>query len=102
MSEMVYFEDLALLDAPDLRAVLEQVPITQVLDALVGTPAGLRQLLLTKLPAATAARLEEEIAVRGPLPFEVVERAQRALVEALCCLGREGLVAFDDPEDMVA
>jgi flagellar motor switch protein FliG len=99
---MVYFEDLALLDPPDLRAVIEHVPIEQVLDALVGTPPGLREIILTKLPSATAARLAEQIAARGPLPFEVIERAQRALVEALCDLGREGLVAFDDPEDMVA
>ncbi|HEV3165323.1 MAG TPA: FliG C-terminal domain-containing protein [Isosphaeraceae bacterium] len=102
MSDLVDFEDLGLLDGHDLRAVLDQVPDAQVLEALVGTPTGLRHSLLTKLSPASATRLEAQIASHGPVPFEAVQTAQRALVEALCRLSRGGQVAFDDPEDMVA
>jgi flagellar motor switch protein FliG len=102
LSDLVDFEDLELLDGRDLRAVLDQVPDSQVLEALIGTPAGLRQSLLTKLPRASASRLEAQISAHGPVPFESVQRAQRALIEALCRLSRSGQVAFDDPEDMVA
>lgn len=102
MSDLVDFEDLAHLDAPDLRAVLGQVPDLDVLDALAGTSLGVRHLILTKLPAATAARLQAEIDAHGPVGFLAVQAAQRSLVEALCRLSRGGQVAFDDPADMVA
>lgn len=102
MSDLVEFDDLELLDGPDLRSVFEQVPPTQVLDALVGTRPGMRQHLLTKLPQSSATRLEAQINSHGPVSFETVRTAQRAVVETLCRLSRGGVIAFDDPEDMVA
>ena len=102
MSDLVEFEDLELLDGGDLRAVFEQVSPTQVLDALVGTKPGVRQQLLTKLPLASASRLEAQINTHGPVSFESVKNAQRAVIDTLCRLSRGGQVAFDDPEDMVA
>lgn len=102
MSDLVDFEDLALLDGRDLRAVLKQVPLREVLDALAGLSAALRRNLLLKLPPATSARLEKHVATHGPVSFEAVQAAQRALVEAMCRLSRAGQVAFDDPADMVA
>jgi flagellar motor switch protein FliG len=102
LSDLVEFEDLEQLDGADLRAVLEQVPSSQVLDALVGARPGVRQHLLTKLPRALASRLEAEISAHGPVSFESVANAQRVVVETLCRLSRAGQVAFDDPEDMVA
>ena len=102
MSNLVAIEDLGLLDGRDLRAVLGQVPEAQVLDALVGLSAARRQLLLTKLSPASASRLEARVASRGPVASEAVRTAQRTVVDTLCRLSRGGLVAFDDPEDMVA
>lgn len=102
MSELVDFEDLSLLDSGDLRAVFKQVPETQMLDALIGVQAGLRHLLLTKLPAASASEIEARLDNHGPVPFASVQEAQRAVVDTLCRLSRAGQVAFDDPEDMVA
>jgi flagellar motor switch protein FliG len=102
LSDLVEFEDLSLLDGADLRSVLGQVTAEQVLEALAGTSPSLRQRLLAKLPAAVAARIEADVAAHGPVAFEAVQSAQRALVDALCRLSRGGHIAFDDPEDMVA
>jgi flagellar motor switch protein FliG len=102
LSDLVEFDDLELLDGTDLRAVFDQVPTPQVLDALVGTRPSMRQYLLTKLPASSATRLEAQIKTHGPVSFESVLAAQRAVVETLCRLSRGGVIAFDDPEDMVA
>lgn len=102
MSSLVEFEDLAMLDGGDLRAVFGQVMLDQVLAALVGTTPSFRRHLLAKLPGASAATLESQIAAHGPVSFAAVHVAQRELVEALCRLSRGGQVAFDDPEDMVA
>ena len=61
MSDLVDFEDLAQLDGPDLRAVFGQVSDLDVLDALAGTGLGVRRMILTKLPAASAERLAAEV-----------------------------------------
>jgi flagellar motor switch protein FliG len=98
----VEFEDLELLDGSDLRAVFAQVEPSQILDALVGTPPGMRQHLLMKLPQSSATKLEAQVKQHGPVSFETVRTAQRAVVDTLCRLSRGGVVAFDDPEDMVA
>jgi len=102
LSDLVEFEDLELLDGTDLRAVFEQVPTPQILDALVGTRPSMRQYLLTKLPQSSAVKLEAQINTHGPVSFESVRTAQRVVVDTLCRLSRGGHVAFDDPEDMVA
>ena len=100
MSDLVDFEDLAQLDGADLRAVFGQVSEDDVLDALAGTSLGLRRQFLTKLPVASATRLEAEINAHGPVGFIAVHAAQRSLVDALCRLSRGSQVAFDDPADL--
>ena len=102
MSDLVDFEDLDLLDGGDLRAVLDQVTLEQMLEAFIGIPAALRHRLLTKLPIATSETIESQILAHDPVPFEAVQSAQAAIVEALCRLSRGGQIAFDDPADMVA
>jgi flagellar motor switch protein FliG len=102
LSDLVAFEDLSDLDGNDLRAVLDQVTSEQLLEAMAGSPPGIRHLLLTKLSSASATRLEAQINAFGTVSTESAVTAQRAVVEALCRLSRAGQVAFDDPEDMVA
>jgi flagellar motor switch protein FliG len=101
LSDMVHFEDLAQLDGGDLKAVFGQVDDHDILDALAGTTLHMRRQFLTKLPAASAAKLEAEIVEHGPVGSLTVQAAQRNLVEALCRLSRGGQVAFDDPADMM-
>jgi len=101
LSDMVHFEDLAQLDGHDLKAVFGQVDDHDILDALAGTTLHMRRQFLTKLPAASAARLEAEISEHGPVGVPTVQAAQRNLVEALCRLSRGGQVAFDDPDDLM-
>ena len=101
MSDMVDFEDLAQLDGGDLKAVFGQVEDHDILDALAGATLHMRRQFLTKLPAASAAKLEAEIVEHGPVGSLIVQAAQRNLVEALCRLSRGGQVAFDDPADMM-
>ena len=100
--DLVDFEDLGLLDGHDLRAVLDQVPAPKVLDALTGVRPGVRHHLLTKLPESSAARLQTDLHAHGPVSVESVRDAQRCIVETLCRLSRDGIVAFDHPADMVA
>lgn len=101
LSDLVHFEDLSLLDGGDLRAVLNQVPDLQVVQALIGVTSGLRHRLLTKLPSGSATDLAARIDSLGPVPFETIQVAQRAVVDTLCRLSRGGFIAFDDPADMM-
>lgn len=99
--DLVDFEDLEQLDGSDLRAVFEQVPTSQLLDALVGSRPGVRQLLLTKLPAASVVQIQARLDTHGPVTTESARDAQRVCVETLCRLSRGGIVAFDHPADMM-
>jgi flagellar motor switch protein FliG len=102
LSELIEIDDLRLLDGKDLRAVFSQVSEPQLVDALSGAAATLREQLLKKLPPGTARRIATQVTARGPIPPAAVQQAQRALVAALCRLSRGGQVAFDIPGDMVA
>jgi flagellar motor switch protein FliG len=102
LSELVEFEDLGQLDGTDLRAVFAQVSEESVLDALIGVSGALRHRLLTKLPSASAGKLEAQLLTRGPVTADTVRSAQKAVLDALCRLSRSGQIAFDMPEDMVA
>ena len=101
MSDLVDFEDLAQLDGGDLKAVFGQVDDLDILDALAGSSLHMRRQILTKLPLASAAKLEAEIVGRGPVAILSARAAQRNLVEVLCRLSRGGQVAFDDPADLM-
>lgn len=102
MSDLVAFEDLIDLDSADLRAVFKQVTEQQALAALAATTPGIRQRLLSKLGAAIGSHLESGLATLEPVTVETAQRSQRALIDALRHLSRGGLIAFDDPDDMVA
>lgn len=98
---MVEFEDLALLDAGDLRAVFSQVEPERLVAALAGAGTGLCRQLLGNLPLSRASQLAQEVNRRQDVPRETALAAQRELVDALCHLARAGIIAFDDPEDMM-
>lgn len=99
--DLVVFEDLGELDGGDLKAVFGQVETEQVLTALIGTTAGFRHRLLTKLSPASARRLEDQISLHGSVSPDAARIAQRTVVDALCRLSRSGQVAFDNPADML-
>jgi flagellar motor switch protein FliG len=100
LSDLVAFEDLGDLDGNDLRAVLEEVPREQLLEALSGLSPTTRRVLLNNLSTASVDALELELGTFRSVPSESAQAAQRALVDALCRLSRAGQVAFDDPDDM--
>lgn len=101
MSDLVAFEDLETLDGGDLRAVFEEVSSDQMLEALIGSPSHIRERLLTKLSRPSAEKIAADIDGHAPIEFESARAAQRAVVETLCRLGRTGVVAFDDPDDLM-
>ena len=101
MSDLVDFEELDELDGGDLRAVFEEVSSDQMIEALMGSPLHIRERLLTKLSRPSAEKISADLDAHVPISFEAAQAAQRAVVEALCRLGRTGVVAFDDPDDMM-
>jgi flagellar motor switch protein FliG len=101
LSEYVEFDDLDLLDGGDLRAVFSQVSTDQVLEALAGSSASLRHQLLAKLSGPVAVEIEAQVVAHGPVSLDSVRQAQQAVLEALQRLSHTGIVAFDDPADMM-
>jgi flagellar motor switch protein FliG len=102
MSETVSLHDLELLDAADLRAVLEQLEPSQLIAAFWGIDAGLRGRLLKSLPRRYGSELEAALHDSTQPTLTCVRQAQQELVAVLCRMSRAGQIAFDVVEDMVA
>ena len=102
MSESILIDDLDLLSVGDLKAVFSQVPTEKIVVALWGCNAGLRTLLLSKLPGKYSDGIVREIDTSEHFSFDQVKKAQKQIVHLMCELSRSGVIAFDAPEDMVA
>ena len=102
MSESTVFEDLEMLDGPDLQAVFSHMQSEEVVAALWGAHIGLRSRLLQKLGKRARQAILLDIASCDHCTFDQVHRAQKKAVEVMCQMSRAGQIAFDAPEDMVA
>ena len=102
MSETIAFDDIEMLGGGDLKAVFDKLSMEEVVAALWGANAGLRGRLLRALPKRHAQGIEQAIAAPEHQTFEQVRSAQQKVVTVICQMSRDGQIAFDVPEDMVA
>src|SRR4051794_14422009 len=72
LSDLVEIDDLGYLDGHDLRAVLDQVAESQILEAFIGITPALRKQLLNKLSLASATRLEAQLNAHSAITTEAV------------------------------
>lgn len=101
MSELVDFQDLDLLDGGDLRAVIAQASESSVVAALFAASPGQRRRILDKLAPETARRLDDLVRDHAADSDANSDEARREVVETLRRLGRNGVIAFADPDDIV-
>ncbi len=98
----VDLEDLKYLSQGDLVALFRRAGRQVVLTALWGVDRSVRDYVLRTLPRHESEQLREALQ-RMPTPaLESVRLAGRRLLNLLGELSREGRIAFDLPEDLVA
>jgi flagellar motor switch protein FliG len=89
------FEDLARLDAPGLRRLLEEIDPRRLAAALKGAPSALRERMLENLPGMAGEQIRRELDLLGPVRFSEVEAARRAIVETALELEKGGRIYIE-------
>lgn len=92
---MYSFDDLLLLDARGLRAVLEAVPSERLAVALKTASAELQAHIFSGMSKRAADRIREDIEVMGSVRLADVEAAQREIVEQCLKLAAEGVISLE-------
>lgn len=90
--DMLTFDDLARLDDRGLGTLLRSVDTSLLVPALKGADGRLRARCLACMSSRAAQSIEDEMTERGPMPFDEVAAAQRAVVAIARRLGEEGVL----------
>lgn len=89
---MLVFADLVDLADKSIQAVLKAVDRQQLLIALRGADAAVREKFFKNMSSRASADLREEIAILGPMPRADVNNAQEEIVQTVVRLAGEGLI----------
>jgi flagellar motor switch protein FliG len=89
---MVTFNDLSGLDDRSTQAILKEIEREDLLLALKGTSAPMRDLFLRNMSSRASADLRDELEIMGPTPRSLVTRAQENIVEIALRLQEEGSI----------
>ena len=91
------FEDLNLIPDNLMRELLRSIDATDIALALKGQPQEFRDKLYNNLPERAQVILEDEIRlVEGPQPRRKVQNAQKAIVDKVKDLQKEGKINMAD------
>lgn len=98
----VDMDDLKYLSGNDLVALFRRAGRQVVLAALWGVDRGVQQYVLKTLPQEESCELRQALASMPTPALETVRLARQRLLSVLAELSRQGRIAFDMPEDLVA
>jgi flagellar motor switch protein FliG len=94
MDKMFIFEDLLKLDGKAIQLVLKEVATDQLIVALKGATADLRELVLANMSSRAAEALREDLEARGPIRLSEVEAQQKEILKIVRRLSDEGQIVI--------
>ena len=89
---MFVFEDIATLDDPAIREILQRVDKKTVAAALKGATEQQQQQFFRNMSGRGVEMMKEEMEVMGPVKIKDVHAAQQRIVEVVRKLEEEGLI----------
>ena len=92
---MYTFDDLATLDPPSLRTVLEGVAGDRLTLALKTASEPLKAAIFSSMSRRAADRIREDMDMLGAVKLADVEAAQREIVEVATRLMEDGVISLD-------
>ncbi|MBN9373446.1 flagellar motor switch protein FliG [Hydrogenophaga sp. YM1] len=94
MDKMFTFEDLLKLDGKAVQLILKEVATDQLIVALKGATAELRELVLSNMSSRAAEALREDLEARGPIRLSEVEAQQKEILKIVRRLSDEGQIVI--------
>jgi len=100
---MFLFEDIPVLSADALRAVIGSLDTQTVALALKTASDEIKESIFNSISKRAGQTLREEVEMLGPRPLSAVEQAQQAVVKAVYRLREEGEITIErgGEEEMV-
>ncbi|MBX3609674.1 MAG: flagellar motor switch protein FliG [Hydrogenophaga sp.] len=92
MDKMFIFEDLLKLDGKAMQLILKEVATDQLVVALKGASAELRELVFNNMSTRAAEALREDLDARGPIRLSEVETQQKDILKVVRRLSDEGQI----------
>jgi flagellar motor switch protein FliG len=89
---MFVFEDIALLDDPAIREILQRVDKKTIAAALKGATDPQQQQFFRNMSGRGVEMMKEEIEIMGPMKIKDVHAAQQRIVEVVRKLEEEGII----------
>lgn len=94
MDKMFVFDDLTKLDDKAIQTVLKEVSSDQLVVALKGAQAELREKILANMSSRAAESLKEDLESRGPMRLSEVEAQQKEILKVVRRLADEGQIVI--------
>lgn len=102
IKEMMFtFDDIAKLDKTGIVEILKEVDKNDLMIALKGGTAELKQQFMENMSQRAAEAFDEEMQFLGPVKVKDVEAAQRKVVETVQRLGEEGRISVGAEEEVI-
>ncbi len=101
VDEMFKFEDVMGLDDRAIQSVLREINGDDLILALKGADAGLRDKILGNMSSRAADQLREDLESKGPVKLADVEKQQREFLKIVRRLAEEGQIAMGKSDQMV-
>ncbi|MDX2266242.1 MAG: FliG C-terminal domain-containing protein [Hyphomicrobiales bacterium] len=92
------FEDIARMPDASRTTLFATVPPEQIIVALSGVEAGLRDAILAVLPARTKRMIEQELSIGGPPPKDA-QKVRRAIADLALDMAERGALEIKPPEE---
>jgi len=102
IKEMMFtFDDISKLDKAAITEILKEVDKNDLMIALKGGTAELKQQFMDNMSQRAAEAFDEEMQFLGPVKVKDVEAAQRKVVETVQKLGEEGRISVGAEEEVI-
>ena len=96
---MFIFEDIASLDDPAMREILQRIDKKAIGQALKGTSTELQNQFFRNMSGRAVEMLREEMEIMGPIKMRDVHAAQQKIVEIVRQLEEEGVISVSGGAD---
>ncbi len=91
---MFIFEDIATLDDPAIRELLQRIDKKTIAQALKGATEQLQGQFFRNMSGRAVEMMQEEIEIMGPVKMKDVHSAQQKIVEVIRKLEEEGVITI--------
>lgn len=98
---MFTFEDIVTLNTNAIREILKNVEKKDLMVALKGSSAPLKDKFLSNMSQRAADSFNEEMGYLGAVRVKDVEEAQRRIVEAVQMLAEQGVFQVGEADEMI-